>query len=111
VHREEKRVSGLPASSELVNSRAATVDQIRQHDHKANSGNDSNDGYVIHVASSFFVLVEVFLERLRHDDGCRAQGYEEKGGENEKDKRKDELDGGLGCLLLHFLASLDPQVV
>ena len=67
-----------------MNPGTAPVDQKRQYDDEQYSGYDPNDGYVIHVSFSFFLcLVEVFSERLGHNDGCRAQGYEEQGGENE----------------------------
>ena len=66
-------------SPNLVDARAATVDEVHKHDDEEDSGYDSNDGYVIHVGSLLVCLVvEVFLEGLGHDDDGRAQGDEKE---------------------------------
>lgn len=64
----------------LVNPRAPTVDEKEQDDNEEYSRYDPNDCDVIHDESSF--RLEVFFERLRHDDERRTQSYEEQRREN-----------------------------
>jgi hypothetical protein len=43
-----------PRQAALLDFGTATLDEKQQHDYKQHAGDDSNDGYVIHVKPPFF---------------------------------------------------------
>src|SRR6185437_12480568 len=63
---------------------------------------------VVPVSSPF--LLEV-VKKLRHFNHRRPQGYEKDRREDEKNERKDQLDGGLGGLFFDLLAAFGSECV
>jgi hypothetical protein len=55
----------------LANSRAAALNENEKHDNKKHAGDDTNNGYVIHV-DPLPSLIEVLVKILDDDDDRRT---------------------------------------
>jgi zinc transporter ZupT len=96
----------------LFNACPAALYQNNQHDHKQHSGDDSNQGCIIHLFLSLSLdLLQPLSEALRHDDKRRADHDHKQGREDKKHQRKYQLYRCLSCLFLHVLATLSAQRV
>jgi hypothetical protein len=89
----------------LTNLSTTALNQNDQHDDKEHAGNYPDNRCIVHVSSPLSMR-EILVKRFRYHDSGRTQSHQKERGEDKEHQRKDQLDGGLCRLLLHFLAAL-----
>ena len=58
----------------LFDALAAALNQDGQYDYRKDSGNDPNNGYIVHVNSPFS-MSEVLVKTFHYGDSRRTQSY------------------------------------
>jgi hypothetical protein len=89
----------------LLNPLAAALNQDGQYDYRKDSGDDSNNNYIVHVNSPFSIN-EVLVKTFHYGDSRRTQSYQKEGGKDKEHKREDKFYRCLRSLFLYCLATL-----